>query len=77
MKIKAMLGIDSYSLMVCHCSGKLYHLSIVDCKNEIYSFEGIYSSLGNAIDRGKSVVKGLSYSKHIRSLKRDSTQNDS
>lgn len=65
MKIKALIGIDSYSLMVCHCSEKLYRLSIVDSENVIYSFEGIYQTLGDAIDRGKSVIRTLNYSKHI------------
>ena len=65
MKIQALIGIDGYSLMVCHCSGNLYHLSIIDQENMVHDFEGIYSSLYNAIDRGKSVVQTLSCSRPI------------
>lgn len=59
MKIKALICIDRYSLMVCHCSGRLYHLSVINQENIVHSFEGIYSSLDNAINRGRSVIKSF------------------
>lgn len=65
MKIKALIGIDKYSLMVCHYSGNLYHLSIIDQENILYNFEGVYSSLNNAVDRGRSVIKSLGNNKHV------------
>ena len=65
MKIKALIGIDGYSLMVCHCSGKLYHLSIIDQKSILHNFEGIYPSLKSAIARGRKVIETINCSKHI------------
>ena len=65
MKIKALIGIEGYSLMVCHCSGKLYHISVINKEKVIHNFEGIYSSLDNAINRGRSVIENLKYSKYI------------
>ena len=60
MKIKALIGIDGYSLMVCHCSGNLYHLSIIDRENVLLSFEGIYTNSKNAIARGRSIIQTIS-----------------
>jgi len=65
MKIKALIGINGYSLMVCHCSGNLYHLSIIDQESMVHDFEGIYPSLKNAIARGRKVIETISCSKHI------------
>ncbi len=65
MKVKAVIGIDGYSLMVCHCSGNLYHLSIIEQDTTVHDFEGIYSNLRNAIERGKSVIQILNYTKPI------------
>ena len=61
MKIKALIGINDYRLMVCHCLGNLYHLSIINQNNLINSFDGIYPDLHNAIDRRKAVIANLSY----------------
>ena len=65
MKIKALIGIDNYSLMVCHCWGNLYHLSIIERENIIHKFDGIYPNLGNAVDRGKFVIENLRKEKFI------------
>ncbi|MCC0175526.1 hypothetical protein I4641_00835 [Waterburya agarophytonicola K14] len=61
MKIKALIGIEDYSLMVCHCSGNLYHFSIMNQENILHNFEGIYPSVENAIARGKAVVNTLKH----------------
>ena len=63
MKIKALIGIDGYSLMVCHCHGRLYRLSIINQENIVHNFEGVYSSLRDAINRGRSVIQNISCSK--------------
>ena len=59
MKIKTLLGINGYSLIVCHCSGNSYQLSIIERDQTIINFEGIYVTLQIAIDRGKSVIQNL------------------
>ena len=59
MKIQTLLGINGYSLMVCHCSGNLYYLSIIKPGVTIYSFEGIYPTIQAAIERGKSVIQNI------------------
>ena len=61
MKIKTLLGMNGYSLIVCHCSGNSYKLSIIEQDRTIISFEGIYATLQIAIDRGKSVIQNLDY----------------
>ena len=66
MKIKALIGIDNYSLMVCHCYGKLYQIGIINQENIVHSFEGVYPSLSSAINRGRAVIKNLSFIKQIR-----------
>ncbi len=64
MKIKTLLGINGYSLIVCHCSGNSYQLSIIEQDQTIISFEGIYATLQIAIDRGKSVIQNLDYCRY-------------
>lgn len=64
MKIKTLIGINGYTLMVSHSSGQLYHLNIINPKNVVSTFEGIYPNLGNAISRGKSVIKNMRHSKY-------------
>ena len=59
MKIQTLLGINGYSLMVCHCSGNLYRLIIIERDITIYSFEGIYPTIQAAIERGKSVIQNI------------------
>ena len=63
MKIKALIGIGDYSLMVCHCYGKLYQISIINQENIVHSFEGVYPRSSSAIARGKAVIKNLSFVK--------------
>ena len=64
MKTETLIGINGYVLMVCHCRGKLYHLSIINQENIVSSFEGIYPSLNSAIDRGKSIIENMEHSKY-------------
>ncbi len=59
MKIQALIGINGYSLLVCHGRGNLYSLSIVDRQIVVHNFEGIYPNLLQAIARGKSVIENL------------------
>ena len=61
MNIQTVLGIDGYSLIVCHCYGKLYRLSIIDREEIIHTCEGIYPTLQAAVERGKSVVRNLDF----------------
>ena len=62
MKIEATIGIGKYVLMVCHCYGNLYRLSIINQNCVAHNFEGIYPSLEKAIARGKSAIACLEYS---------------
>lgn len=59
MKIETVIGIDDYSLLVSHCSGNLYLLSIIEQGIVVHNFEGIYPTLQTAIERGKSVIQTL------------------
>ena len=62
MKIQATIGIGDYMLMVCHCYGNLYRLSIINQNYVLHNFEGIYPELQSAIARGRAVINHLTYS---------------
>ena len=64
MKIQTLLGFNEYSLIICHDSENLYHLSIIDREHQVHNFEGIYPTLQTAIEKGKSVIHNLEYLKH-------------
>lgn len=64
MKIQTLLGIDGCSLIICQSPGNLYSLSIVDQNNNTHSFQGIYSTLQCAINRGKSIIQNINSLQH-------------
>ena len=61
MKIQSLLNFMGYSLIVCRTWENLYCLSIIDQDYKVHNFEGIYPSLQNAIEQGKSVIQNLEY----------------
>jgi hypothetical protein len=66
MNIQTLLNFNGYSLLVSHCSGNLYRLSIIEREIVIHTFEGIYPTLQTAIARGKSIIENLdSWSKNL------------